>query len=200
MPRVTLSINGEDRSFEAEPEMPLLWALRDVLGLTGTKYGCGLGQCGACTVLVDGRATRSCQITIDQLTAGRATSGRITTIEGLGAADLHPVQRAWIEVQVPQCGYCQSGQILAAVSLLRDKPSPSDDDIDVAMTNLCRCGTYPRIRRAIHVAARALARAPRPDAGALDAGSLDAGTSALDGVTAALDAREPIEDDTRGTP
>jgi isoquinoline 1-oxidoreductase alpha subunit len=186
MSRVTLSINGEARAFDAEPDMPLLWALRDVLGLTGTKYGCGLGQCGACTVLLDGRATRSCQITVRELAEG--TSPRITTIEGLGPVELHPVQRAWLELDVPQCGYCQSGQILAAVSLLRDKPSPSDADIDQAMTNLCRCGTYPRIRRAIHVAARALTRGPRPDAGTTDGGSADAGAADGSAGSPSLDA------------
>lgn len=129
--------------------MPLLWVLRDVLGMTGTKYGCGLGQCGACTVLIDGAAVRSCTL------AAADVRGEVTTIEGLADGDtLHAVQTAWIEAQVPQCGYCQSGQILAAVALLRAKPRPTDVEIDEGMRgNLCRCGTYPRIRRAIHLVA-----------------------------------------------
>jgi isoquinoline 1-oxidoreductase subunit alpha len=130
--------------------MPLLWVLRDVLALSGTKYGCGIGACGACTVLVDGVAVRSCSVAASSL-QGR----QITTIEGLArGAALHPLQQAWIDHQVPQCGYCQSGQILAAVSLLARNPDPSDAEIDAAMTNICRCGTYPRIRAAIHSAAR----------------------------------------------
>ena len=126
----------------------MLWVLRDEIGLTGTKFGCGIAQCGACTVHVDGVATRSCQ-----LQAGDAVGKTIVTIEGLGAAKLHAVQLAWIEHDVPQCGYCQSGQIMAAASLLQQNPSPSDADIDDAMTNICRCGTYPRIRAAVHRAA-----------------------------------------------
>jgi len=145
---LSLSINGALHQLDIEPETPVLWVLRDEIGLTGTKFGCGIAQCGACTVHVDGVATRSCQ-----LPASDAVGKQILTIEGLGAARLHPVQRAWIEHDVPQCGYCQSGQIMAAASLLRQNPSPSDADIDAAMTNICRCGTYPRIRAALHRAA-----------------------------------------------
>jgi len=145
---LSLSINGALHQLDIEPETPVLWVLRDEIGLTGTKFGCGIAQCGACTVHVDGVATRSCQ-----LPASDAVGKQILTIEGLGAARLHPVQRAWIEHDVPQCGYCQSGQIMAAASLLRENPSPSDADIDAAMTNICRCGTYPRIRAALHRAA-----------------------------------------------
>jgi isoquinoline 1-oxidoreductase alpha subunit len=144
-------VNGERRPVEADPDMPLLWVLRDLLGLTGTKYGCGIGACGACTVLIDGRATRSCQ-----LTAARASGRKIRTIEGLGPERLHTLQRAWIAHQVPQCGYCQSGMLMAAVALLAQSPHPSDAEIDAAMTNICRCGTYPRVRAAIHAAARAM--------------------------------------------
>ncbi len=146
---IKLQVNGQEHRVEADPAMPLLWVLRDLLGLTGTKYGCGISQCGACTVLVDGKPLRSCTTPVS------AVSGKlITTIEGLSADRSHPVQQAWIEEQVPQCGYCQSGQILAAVALLERKPQPSDADIDAAMSGvLCRCGTYPRIRRAIRRAA-----------------------------------------------
>ncbi|WP_417728881.1 (2Fe-2S)-binding protein [Roseovarius sp.] len=148
-----LTVNGIDHALEdLEPDMPLLWALRDVLGLTGSKYGCGIGQCGACTVHIDGIATRSCQVTVGDVW------GAVTTIEGLGTPDApHPVQAAWIAHQVAQCGYCQSGQIMQAVSLLSDTPDPSDTEIDEAMSgNLCRCGTYPRIREAVKTAARSL--------------------------------------------
>jgi isoquinoline 1-oxidoreductase alpha subunit len=145
---VSLVVNGTVQTADVEPETPLLWVLRDSLKLTGTKYGCGIAQCGACTVLIDGVAVRSC------MTAGSAVAGKaITTIEGLSADGTHPVQRAWIEHDVPQCGYCQSGQIMAAVALLRKKPNPTDADIDASMTNICRCGTYPRIRKAVHRAA-----------------------------------------------
>ena len=144
-----LTINGRDQAVDADPEMPLLWALRDVLGLTGTKYGCGIAQCGACTVLVDGQPVRSCATRVGDL-AGR----RVTTIEGLHPEHRHPLQQAWIAEQVPQCGYCQSGQILAAAALLAENPRPADAEIDGAMVgNLCRCGTYPRIRAAITRAA-----------------------------------------------
>ena len=149
--RSIIIVNGQRTELDVDPEMPLLWVLRDLLGLTGTKYGCGIGACGACTVLIDGRAERSC------VTPAREAAGkRITTIEGLGADRLHPLQRAWIGHQVPQCGYCQSGMLMAAAALLERNPQPSDADIDAAMTNICRCGTYPRVRAAIHVAARAL--------------------------------------------
>ena len=146
---VTLKVNGQTHTLDIEPEMPLLWALRDELGLTGTKFGCGIAQCGACTVHINGTAMRSCSVPVS------AAAGKdITTIEGLASADgkLHPVQAAWLAEDVPQCGYCQSGQIMAAVALLKDKPNPTDADIN-GITNICRCGTYVRIRRAIHRAA-----------------------------------------------
>ena len=152
---VTLKINGTDRNVEAEGDTPLLWVLRDELALTGTKFGCGMGMCGACTVLLDGRPTRSCIVPLS------AVSGQaIVTIEGLSKDKSHPVQRAWIEASVPQCGYCQSGMILAAVALLQNKPRPTDHDIDMAMTNICRCGTYNRIRKAIHRASQMQENAP----------------------------------------
>lgn len=135
---------------DAEPEMPLLWVLRDVLSLTGTKFGCGVGLCGACTVHIDGESVRSC---IQQ--AGEVVSRKIVTIEGLGAKGAHPVQTAWLADQVPQCGYCQSGMIMAAAALLAAVPKPTDKQIDEAMTNICRCGTYVRVRSAIHKAAQA---------------------------------------------
>ena len=144
-----LSVNGKEHDVHVEDDMPLLWVLRDVLGMTGTKFGCGMAQCGACTVLVDGQPVRSC------VRPASAFEGRsVTTIEGLSAHGDHPVQRAWAEVDVVQCGYCQSGQILAAVALLKAKPKPTDSDIDAALSgNLCRCGTYQRIRNAVHRAA-----------------------------------------------
>jgi isoquinoline 1-oxidoreductase alpha subunit len=148
---VTLKVNGQTHTLDVEPEMPLLWALRDELNLTGTKFGCGIAQCGACTVHVGGVAMRSCSVPV------AAAAGKdIVTIEGLAAADgkLHPVQAAWVAEDVPQCGYCQSGQIMAAVALLKEKPNPTDEDIN-GITNICRCGTYIRIRRAIHRAAQA---------------------------------------------
>ena len=145
---ISLMVNGIAYTADVEPDTPLLWVLRDSLKLTGTKFGCGIAQCGACTVLIDGEAVRSCSIPAS-LVAGKA----VTTIEGLSADGTHPVQLAWIEFDVPQCGYCQSGQIMAAVALLKEKPKPTDADIDRQMTNICRCGTYPRIRAAIHRAA-----------------------------------------------
>ncbi len=145
---ISLIVNGIAHTVDLEPETPLLWVLRDSLKLTGTKFGCGIAQCGACTVLIDGRATRSCSVALSDI-AGKT----ITTIEGLSAEGTHPVQLAWIEFDVPQCGYCQSGQIMAAVALLKQKPKPTDADINREMTNICRCGTYPRIRAAIHRAA-----------------------------------------------
>lgn len=146
-----LTVNGKVMTVDVEPDMPLLWVLRDELKLTGTKFGCGIAQCGACTVHIDGKPVRSCVM------PASAVSGEITTIEGLGNPEqLHAVQYAWIEHQVAQCGYCQSGQIMAATSLLAENPSPSDKDIDTAMSNICRCGTYPRIRTAIHAAAKNL--------------------------------------------
>jgi isoquinoline 1-oxidoreductase alpha subunit len=147
---IRFTVNGRPREVNVEPEMPLLWVLRDELDIKGPKYGCGIGQCGACTVHVDGEPARSCMLPISKL-AGR----RVVTIEGLAQGErLHPVQRAWIDHQVPQCGYCQGGQILAAVALLRKYPQPTDRQIDEAMTNLCRCGTYARVRAAIHAAAK----------------------------------------------
>ena len=140
-----LMINGKVQQVNVEEDTPLLWAIRDSIGLTGTKYGCGIQQCGACTVLIAKRPVRSCGITV-----GEVAGKEITTIEGLSEDSKHPVQMAWIEEQVPQCGYCQSGQIMAAVSLLERKPNPTDQEIDRGMLNLCRCGTYPRVRKAIH--------------------------------------------------
>jgi len=145
---ISLVVNGSGYTVDVEPETPLLWVIRDSLKLTGTKYGCGIAQCGACTVLIDGRATRSCMVAASAV-AGKA----VTTIEGLSADGTHPVQLAWIEFDVPQCGYCQSGQIMAAVALLKQKPKPTDADINSEMTNICRCGTYLRIRQAVHRAA-----------------------------------------------
>ena len=150
---IELTVNGEKRQVYVVPEMPLLWVLRDELGITGPKYGCGVAQCGACTVHVNGAAVRSCQALIGDL-----AGAEIVTIEGLGAQSLHAVQQAWIEHQVPQCGYCQAGQIMQAAALLDAKATPSDDDIDAVMAgNLCRCGTYVRIRAAIHAAADKMA-------------------------------------------
>jgi isoquinoline 1-oxidoreductase alpha subunit len=147
---VTLMVNGTSRSFDGDPEMPLLWYLRDVLQMTGTKFGCGLALCGACTVHVDGNAVRACQTPV-----GSSAGKKITTIEGLDPKGEHPLQVAWREAGVPQCGYCQSGQIMQAASLLSKKKSPTDEDIDNAMSgNICRCGTYPRIKTAIKQAAK----------------------------------------------
>ncbi len=151
-----LLVNGEEREVDVEDDMPLLWVLRDELGLKGTKYGCGIAQCGACTVHMDGVAVRSCQVA-----AASAERADVVTIEGLGSPDaLHAVQEAWVEHQVAQCGYCQSGQIMQAASLLENNPAPTDDDIDIVMGgNLCRCGTYPRIRAAVKTAATKLQEA-----------------------------------------
>jgi len=145
---IELNINGDAREVDVEPAMPLLWVLRDVLNLKGAKFGCGVGQCGACTVHVDGAPVRSCSLPVSA-----AAGKRVVTIEELSRTGIHPVQQAWIDHQVPQCGYCQTGQIMAAVALLKRKPQPTDRDIDEAMTNICRCGTYARIRAAIHTAA-----------------------------------------------
>ena len=148
---IRLMINGKPFDFDGDPAKPLLWVLREDAGLTGTKYGCGVAACGACTVHLDGTATRSCSVPVEA-----AAGSAIVTIEGLAASnqnERHPVQRAWEEQQVPQCGYCQSGMIMAAAALLAANPRPTDADIDAAMTNLCRCGTYPRIRKAIHALA-----------------------------------------------
>jgi isoquinoline 1-oxidoreductase subunit alpha len=148
---MVFEVNGKRFDVDVSPDMPLLWVLRDTIGLTGTKFGCGLGQCGACTVHLDGAATRSCLTN-----ASAATGKKITTIEGLSPSSSHKLQKAWIEEQVPQCGYCQSGQLMSAAALLVKTPNPTDAQIDSAMAgNICRCGTYQRIRRAIHRAARA---------------------------------------------
>ena len=154
MAQTSISVNGETKSIDIDPATPLLWVLREQLGLTGTKFGCGLALCGACTVHVDGTAVRSCVMPV------RAVAGkRVTTVEGLSRDRSHPVQRAWLQVQVPQCGYCQSGQIMSAAALLAVNANPSDTDIDDAMAgNLCRCGTYARVRRAIHIAAETARR------------------------------------------
>ena len=149
MPPISFTVNGKRETVDVAPDTPLLWVLRDTLGLTGTKFGCGIAQCGACTVHLDGVATRTCVLPVSAV-----ANKRVTTIEGLSKNRAHPVQRAWIAEDVPQCGYCQSGQIMAAAALLAKKPHPTDADIDEAMTNICRCGTYQRIRAAIHRAAQ----------------------------------------------
>ena len=147
----TLNVNGKPMVFEAEPDTPLLWVLREQLGLTGSKYGCGIAQCGACTVHMDGAAVRSCSIPVSA-----AVGKKITTIEGLASGKtLHKVQRAWLDHEVPQCGYCQAGMIMAVAALLKDKPKPTNADIDATITNICRCGTFQQVREAIHAAAKA---------------------------------------------
>jgi isoquinoline 1-oxidoreductase subunit alpha len=145
---IRLNVNGREQQVDVDGDTPLLWVLRDTLGLTGTKYGCGIAQCGACTVHIEGDAVRSCSVT-----AASVEGQKIVTIEGLSPDGSHPIQKAWLEVEVPQCGYCQIGMIMAAAALLKEKPKPTDADIDKAITNICRCGTYTRIRQAIHVAA-----------------------------------------------
>ena len=150
---ITLNVNGETHQVDVEPDIPLLWVLRDNIGLTGTKYGCGIAYCGACSVHVDGVVTRSCQFPVSAV-----GDAEVTTIEGLSPDSRHPVQQAWREEDVPQCGYCQSGQIMAVAALLAETSSPSDEDIDQQLTNICRCGTYARIRKAVHRAAE-IARA-----------------------------------------
>ena len=145
----SLNINGKVHDVEAEPDTPLLWVIREHVGLTGTKFGCGIAQCGACSVHINGDVMRSCSVPLSAVSA----TDKITTIEGLSANASHPVQKAWAAIDVPQCGYCQSGQIMAAAALLAKKAKPTDQDIDEAMTNICRCGTYQRIRAAIHIAA-----------------------------------------------
>jgi len=148
---VDVTVNGQKHQVDVDPDTPLLWVLRDTIGLTGTKYGCGIAQCGACTVHMDGMAVRSCSVPIS-LAGGK----QITTIEGLAQnGTLHKVQKAWIEHDVPQCGYCQSGMIMAVAALLKDKPKPTDEDINREITNICRCGTYQQVREAIHAAANA---------------------------------------------
>jgi isoquinoline 1-oxidoreductase alpha subunit len=151
---VHFEVNGQQASVDVDPETPLLWVLREDLGLTGTKYGCGITECGACTVHVDGEAKRCCMLPV-----GEVEGRHVTTIEGLGAKGLHPVQRLWLEHQVPQCGYCQSGMIMAAAALLAANPHPNDDEMLAAMTNICRCGTYPRVRAALDEARRPGAKA-----------------------------------------
>ena len=146
-----LNVNGTVRQHDAEPDTPLLWVLREKLGLTGTKYGCGVAQCGACTVHVDGAPVRSCVLPV----AAVQPSQKITTIEGLSPSGQHPLQKAWVALDVPQCGYCQSGMLMAAAALLKDKPKPTDADIDATITNICRCGTFQQVRAAIHAAASA---------------------------------------------
>jgi isoquinoline 1-oxidoreductase alpha subunit len=146
---IRLLVNGQSYDVDVEPDTPLLWAIRENVGLTGTKYGCGIAQCGACTVDLDGTAVRSCS-----LPASEAAGKKITTIEGLAQnGKLHPVQQAWLDLDIPQCGYCQSGMIMAVAGLLKDNPKPTDADIDAALTNICRCGTYQRVRAGIHAAA-----------------------------------------------
>jgi isoquinoline 1-oxidoreductase alpha subunit len=146
---ITLTVNGQPRSLNVEPEMPLLWAVRETLGLTGTKFGCGISACGACTVHLNGRAVRSCTLPVSS-----AEGDSVTTIEGLAGGDtLNAVQQAWVTHQVPQCGYCQSGMIMAVTALLAEHPRPSDQEIDAGITNICRCGTFVRVRRAIHAIA-----------------------------------------------
>ena len=152
MANYTISVNGKDHQVEAAPDTPLLWVIRDELGYMGTKFGCGIGQCGACTVHIDGVAMRSCQQPISKISEG---SNKITTIEGLSENGEHPVQQAWLEHDVPQCGYCQSGQIMNASAFLKNNPNPTDEEIDAAMNgNICRCGTYTRIKKAIKTAAK----------------------------------------------
>jgi isoquinoline 1-oxidoreductase alpha subunit len=156
---ITITVNGQSRSLDLEPDTPLLWAIRETLGLTGTKFGCGISACGACTVHLNGRAVRSCTLPISA-----ADGGTVTTIEGLAAGGmLHAVQQAWVTHQVPQCGYCQSGMIMAVSALLAETPKPNDQQIDAAITNICRCGTFARVRRAIHAVADQAARQQTAD-------------------------------------
>lgn len=151
---IKLDVNGTSHQLDLDPSTPLLWALRDHLGMTGTKFGCGIAMCGACTVHLNGAATRSCRVPVEA-----AAGAQITTIEGLSPDSSHPLQRVWIELNVPQCGYCQAGMLMAAAALLKDKPRPTDADIDASVTNICRCGTYPRVRSAIHKAAELMSAA-----------------------------------------
>jgi isoquinoline 1-oxidoreductase subunit alpha len=147
---IKITVNGQTHSLDIEPDTPLLWTIRETLGLTGTKFGCGISACGACTVILNGRAVRSCQLPVSA-----AEGSEVTTIEGLAREGiLHPVQQAWITHQVPQCGYCQSGMIMAVAAFLEQHPQPSDEDIDASITNICRCGTFARVRRAIHAIAQ----------------------------------------------
>ena len=148
---IKLDVNGQTHSYDGDPEVPLLWVLRDELGLTGTKFGCGIAECGACTVHIAGAAVRACALPVS------AVEGEVLTIEGLSQDGSHPVQRAWVAEDVPQCGYCQTGQVMAAVAFLKQHPKPTDAEIDAELTNICRCGTYPRLRAAIHRAASMMA-------------------------------------------
>ena len=153
---ISLSINGKSHNVDVDPDTPLLWAIRENVGLTGTKYGCGIAQCGACTVHIDGEAVRSCSLPVSA-----AAGKQITTIEGLAVdGNLHPVQRAWLDHDVPQCGYCQTGMIMAAAALLKEKPKPTDAEIDATITNICRCGTFVQVRAAIHAAGERVRRPP----------------------------------------
>lgn len=191
---MNLQINGHKNAVDVEPEMPLLWVLRDEIGLTGTKYGCGVAQCGACTVLIDGAPVRSCSFPV-----GAATGKNITTIEGLSPDSSHPVQLAWKALDVPQCGYCQSGQILAAAALLKRNPKPTDQDIDEAMTNICRCGSYRRIRAGIHQAAKTGKGIPSvihmSEAAQGDGASLaSASASTISGAAATVASAQPHHD------
>src|SRR5687767_9371596 len=149
--QIKLDVNGTRHEVDVDPTTPLLWVLRDHLGMTGTKFGCGIAMCGACTVHVNGSATRSCRVPVEA-----AAGTQIRTIEGLAPDATHPLQRAWLELSVPQCGYCQAGMLMAAAALLKTQPKPTDGDIDAAITNICRCGTYPRVRAAIHRAAETM--------------------------------------------
>jgi isoquinoline 1-oxidoreductase subunit alpha len=149
--QIKLDVNGTAHEVDVDPSTPLLWVLRDHLGMTGTKFGCGIAMCGACTVHLNGSATRSCVVPAES-----AAGARITTIEGLASATPYPLQQVWLELNVPQCGYCQAGMLMAAAALLKENPEPTDDDIDAAIINICRCGTYPRVRAAIHKAAEAM--------------------------------------------
>jgi isoquinoline 1-oxidoreductase alpha subunit len=154
---ISLTVNQQKHEIDVDPNMPLLWVIRDIVGLPGTKYGCGVAQCGACTVHLDGEAVRSCVTKVS-----RAAGKNIVTIEGLSKNNDHPLQKAWAEIDVPQCGYCQSGQLMSAAVLLKENPNPTDEDIDNAMSgNICRCGTYPRIRKAIHIAAETQRKAKK---------------------------------------
>jgi isoquinoline 1-oxidoreductase alpha subunit len=153
--QIKLDVNGTPHPVDVDPSTPLLWVLRDHLGMTGTKFGCGIAMCGACTVHLNGAATRSCVVP-----AEAAAGARITTIEGLSSATPYPLQKVWLELNVPQCGYCQAGMLMAAAALLKENPKPTDDDIDAAIINICRCGTYPRVRAAIHKAAEAMQSVP----------------------------------------
>jgi isoquinoline 1-oxidoreductase alpha subunit len=157
--QIKLDVNGTGHEVDVDPSTPLLWVLRDHLGMTGTKFGCGIAMCGACTVHLNGAATRSCVVP-----AEAAAGARITTIEGLSSTKPHRLQQVWLELNVPQCGYCQTGMLMAAAALLEHNPKPTDDDVDAAITNICRCGTYPRVRAAIHRAAEAMRSGPERQA------------------------------------